>query len=68
MNFSSTLDFKPALLTELGRYNIHRFKADLIAGIVVGLVALPLAIAFGIASQPSLVVFLFRLSVDRQSR
>ena len=53
MNFSSTLDFKPALLTELGRYNIHRFKADLIAGIVVGIVALPLAIAFGIASGVS---------------
>ena len=53
MNFSSTLDFKPALLTELGRYNIHRFKADLIAGIVFGIVALPLAIAFGIASGVS---------------
>ena len=58
MNFSSTLDFKPALLTELGRYNIHRFKADLIAGIVVGIVALPLAIAFGIASGVSPTVVL----------
>ncbi len=31
-------------------YNAHRFVADLIAGITVGLVALPLAMAFAISS------------------
>ena len=53
MNFSSTLDFKPALFTDLRGYSVRKFKADLIAGIVVGIVALPLAIAFGIASGVS---------------
>lgn len=53
MNFSSTLDFKPALFNDLRGYNLQRFKTDLIAGIVVGIVALPLAIAFGIASGVS---------------
>ena len=31
-------------------YNLHKFTRDLIAGITVGLVALPLAMAFSIAS------------------
>lgn len=53
MNFSSTLDFRPALFNDLRGYNLQRFKTDLIAGIVVGIVALPLAIAFGIASGVS---------------
>ena len=53
MNFSDTLDFKPALLTNLHGYNIRKLKIDLIAGVVVGIVALPLAIAFGIASGVS---------------
>ena len=53
MNFSSTLDFKPALFSDLRGYNFRKFKTDLIAGVVVGIVALPLAIAFGIASGVS---------------
>jgi sulfate permease, SulP family len=40
----------PALLLSLKNYNSHDLSADLIAGITVGLVALPLAMAFGIAS------------------
>lgn len=43
-------DFHPALLTCLKGYDAARFRQDLIAGIVVGIVALPLAIAFAIAS------------------
>ena len=45
-----TLDFHPALLEALRGYNASRLKQDVTAGIVVGIVALPLAIAFGIAS------------------
>lgn len=45
-----TFDFKPRLLKCLKNYNRKTFVADLMAGIIVGIVALPLAIAFGIAS------------------
>ena len=50
MNFSGTIDFRPKLFSTLRNYSLSRLKDDLIAGIVVGIVALPLAIAFGIAS------------------
>lgn len=40
----------PRLIAALRGYNRHTFVADLIAGLTVGLVALPLAMAFGIAS------------------
>lgn len=50
MNFSGKIDFRPKILSALRNYSMSRFKDDLIAGIVVGIVALPLAIAFGIAS------------------
>ena len=42
--------FKPKLLQTLLHYNKQQFTTDLLAGIIVGIVALPLAIAFGIAS------------------
>lgn len=42
--------FRPRLLREFGHYSAEKFTADLGAGITVGLVALPLAIAFGVAS------------------
>ena len=42
--------FRPRLLDTLKDYNRQRFLADLGAGITVGIVALPLALAFGIAS------------------
>lgn len=45
-----TFDFKPRLLQCLKNYNRKTFVADLMAGTIVGIVALPLAIAFGIAS------------------
>ena len=41
---------KPKLLTTLKGYNKNQFISDLTAGVIVGIVALPLAIAFGIAS------------------
>jgi SulP family sulfate permease len=41
---------KPKLLTTLKNYNKKQFIADATAGVIVGIVALPLAIAFGIAS------------------
>ena len=42
--------FRPRLFEALQGYNRQRFIADLGAGITVGIVALPLALAFGIAS------------------
>ncbi len=45
--------FAPRLLSELRHYNKAKFGADLMAGLIVGIVALPLAIAFGIASGVS---------------
>lgn len=44
---------KPKLLTTLKDYSWPEFRTDAIAGIVVGVVALPLAIAFAIASGVS---------------
>ena len=44
---------KPELFHTLKDYNKQKFTADLMAGIIVGIVALPLAIAFGIASGVS---------------
>ncbi len=42
--------FQPKLFSTLKNYSKELFYADLMAGIIVGIVALPLAIAFGIAS------------------
>jgi SulP family sulfate permease len=42
--------FRPRLLQALAGYDRQRFLADLGAGITVGIVALPLAMAFAIAS------------------
>jgi sulfate permease, SulP family len=42
--------FKPRIVTSLQGYNSQRFLKDLGAGITVGVVALPLAMAFAIAS------------------
>src|SRR5574344_2499874 len=44
---------KPALFETLKNYNRQLFLKDLMAGVIVGIVALPLAIAFGIASGVS---------------
>ncbi|MEE3446151.1 MAG: sulfate permease [Prevotella sp.] len=46
----TTLEFKPKLFSTMKTYNRKQFTTDLLAGIIVGIVALPLAIAFGIAS------------------
>lgn len=46
----TTLEFKPKLFSTLKNYNRKQLTTDLLAGIIVGIVALPLAIAFGIAS------------------
>jgi sulfate permease, SulP family len=42
--------WRPKLLEVLAGYDRRAFTADLIAGLTVGVVALPLAMAFGIAS------------------
>lgn len=45
--------FRPKLFDTLRRYDAKQFTNDLFAGIIVGIVALPLAIAFAIASGVS---------------
>jgi sulfate permease, SulP family len=40
----------PKLVTTLKTYTTAQFLVDLTAGVIVGIVALPLAIAFAIAS------------------
>lgn len=45
--------FKPKLADTLKNYSRKQFTGDLLAGIIVGIVALPLAIAFAIASGVS---------------
>ncbi|MDR2510865.1 MAG: sulfate permease [Bacteroidales bacterium] len=42
--------FRPEILYTIRQYSKEKFLKDLTAGIIVGIVALPLAIAFGIAS------------------
>lgn len=42
--------FHPVLLDSLADYNRHMLTRDISAGLTVGMVALPLAMAFGIAS------------------
>jgi len=45
--------FRPKLFDTLANYNRTLFIKDMMAGIIVGIVALPLAIAFAIASGVS---------------
>ncbi len=47
------MHFQPKLLSTLKNYSKELFYADLMSGVIVGIVALPLAIAFGIASGVS---------------
>lgn len=42
--------FQPKIFQTLKNYTKEQFYSDLMAGVIVGIVALPLAIAFGIAS------------------
>jgi SulP family sulfate permease len=41
---------QPKLFTTLQDYDVRQFRSDVLAGIIVGIVAVPLAIAFAIAS------------------
>lgn len=50
----STIVFRPRLLQVLrGGYSRTDFSADVLSGVTVGLIALPLALALGIASVPA---------------
>src|SRR3981081_2495892 len=44
------MPFIPKSIIELRNYNLRKFTSDLVAGVTVGLVALPLAMAFAISS------------------
>ena len=48
MNVS--ISFRPKLADVLKNYSLQDFQADMVAGVTVGIVALPLAMAFAIAS------------------
>src|SRR5882762_10472269 len=50
MSFWKSISFRPKLVDALKGYSAENFFADLIAGVTVGIVALPLAMAFAIAS------------------
>ena len=45
--------FQPKLFTSLKNYNGHKLVSDIIAGIIVAIIALPLSIALAIASGAS---------------
>ncbi|RFC41808.1 MAG: sulfate permease, partial [Verrucomicrobia bacterium] len=49
----SYLSFRPKLIECLRAYTRAKFVADVLAGLTVGIVALPLAIGLGIASGVS---------------
>lgn len=51
--FFRRLHLKPKILTTLSQYTASQFSGDITAGVIVGIVALPLAIAFAIASGVS---------------
>ena len=42
--------FKPMLFTDLKKYSVSQFGKDVVAGIIVAIIALPLSIALAIAS------------------
>lgn len=42
--------FKPMLFTDLKKYSVSQFSKDVVAGIIVAIIALPLSIALAIAS------------------
>ncbi|MEY2797514.1 MAG: hypothetical protein RLZZ119_995, partial [Pseudomonadota bacterium] len=42
--------FRPAILDSFAGYSRQQFSSDVLAGITVGVIALPLAMAFAIAS------------------
>ncbi len=44
------IHFQPKLLSTIKNYSKEQFYSDVMSGLIVGIVALPLAIAFGIAS------------------
>src|SRR5205823_12007477 len=50
MSFWKSISFRPRLVDALKGYSAQNFFADLIAGLTVGIVAVPLAMAFAIAS------------------
>ena len=52
-NVLKFVDFRPKFFSCLKDYNKQKFSQDALAGLITGIVALPLAIAFGIASGVS---------------
>ena len=50
MKAKNLVDFHPKFFDTIKNYSKEKFSADLMAGVIVGGVAIPLAIAFGIAS------------------
>ena len=59
MQKKNWFDFSPKLFDTLKNYSARTFAQDAMSGIIVGIVALPLAMAFGIASGVSPEVGIF---------
>ena len=53
------ISFRPKLVDSLKGYSAQKFSADLVAGVTVGIIALPLAMALAIASglKPEIGIF-----------
>lgn len=51
MHFCTSIDFKPKFFETIKTYDKNQFTTDFLAGFVVVIVAMPLAIAFAIASK-----------------
>ena len=50
MKIKNLVDFRPKFFDTMRNYSREKFVSDLTSGVIVGIVAIPLAIAFGIAS------------------
>ena len=48
MKAKNLIDFHPKFFETLKSYSREKFMSDVMAGIIVGIVAIPLAIAFGL--------------------
>ena len=68
MQYSIKEVFSPKLFQTLRHYNRSQFAQDALAGIIVGIVAIPLAIAFGISSGVGPTEYMLEYPRSAQTR